>query len=372
MKKTYIIAEIGSNFDGDLNRAKMLIKLAKESGANAVKFQCFKADKIISKEAFKDLKKGFQKKWKKPVFEVYKNAEFPREWHKELFNYCKDMKIDFLSSPYDFEAVDILDKLGVKAFKIGSGDITWNEMLRYIAKKKKPIILSTGASSLKEIDEAIKTIRAEGNENITLLQCVTNYPSKFESANIRAMETMGKMFNVDIGYSDHTLGNIVPLGAVTLGAKIIEKHFTDDKKREGADHPFAMDYKEFKEMVDSIRTLEKALGSPFKKVYEEEKETQILQQRCLRASKDIEKGTKIKEEMIDVLRPLTENCLKPNKKIEIIGKTLKRDMKKGDAFEKELDKFQIIINMIDEMVKGGYDENKGSLRILKNRVIKNV
>jgi sialic acid synthase SpsE len=328
----YIIAEIGSNFDGSMERAKMLIDLAKDCGADAVKFQCFTTDKIISKEGFEELRRGFQAKWGKSVYEVYKSAELPREWHDELFHYATKRGLHILSSPYDKEAVDILDKLGVPAFKIGSGDITWHEMLKYVVKKGKPIILSTGASTVAEIDEALKAIQSEGNYDIILLQCVTNYPSHFESANIRAMKTMGELFDVLVGYSDHTPGLIVPLGAVSLGACVIEKHFTDDKTRAGPDHPFAMDMKEFKEMVDSIRTLEKVLGSPIKDLYEEEKETVILQRRCLRAAKDIPKGSKIIEDMIDVLRPLAKDALEPKYKEIVIGREAKVGMKKGEPF----------------------------------------
>lgn len=328
----YIIAEIGSNFDGSIERAKMLIDLAKDCQADAVKFQCFVTDKIISREGFAGLKKGFQSKWKKPVHEIYKRAEFPRQWHKELFDYANKKKLHFLSAPYDFEAVDILDELGVPAFKIGSGDITWQEILRYIAKKGKPIILGAGASTMAEIDEALRVIQSEGNTASILLQCVTNYPSHFEYANIRAMEAMGKIFDVPTGYSDHTPGNIVSLGAVALGACVIEKHFTDDKSRKGPDHPFAMDWKEFKEMVNAIRALEKALGSPVKDLYEEEKETVILQRRCLRAAKNIPKGSKITADMVDVLRPLSEDSLDPKYKEIVIGREAKVNLRKGDPF----------------------------------------
>lgn len=328
----YIIAEIGSNFDGSLKRAKMLIDLAKDCGADAVKFQCFTADKIVSKEGFEGLRMGFQAKWEKPVYEVYKSAELPLEWIEELFHYASKKRLHFLATPYNKEAVDILDDVGVPAFKIGSGDITWNELLKHIAKKEKPIILSTGASTIAEIDEALRVIKSEGNNDIILLQCVTNYPSHFESANIRAMKAMSEIFDVLVGYSDHTPGIIVPLGAVALGACIIEKHFTDDKTRKGPDHPFAMDVKEFKEMVDSIRALEKALGSPVKDLYEEEKETVILQRRCLRAAKDISKGSKITEDMIDVLRPAAKGALEPKYKEIVMGRKVKVDMKKGDPF----------------------------------------
>jgi sialic acid synthase SpsE len=330
----YLIAEIGSNFDGSIKRAKMLIDLAKKSGADAVKFQSFKTDKIISREGFEGMRVGFQSKWKKPVYQVYKDAEFPREWHKELFDYAKIKGVHFFSTPYDAEAVDILDKLNTPVFKIGSGDITWHEMIRYIAKKKKPIILGTGASTLVEVEEAIEVIRSEGNDDIVLLQCVTNYPSRLECANIKSMRMMADRFNLLVGYSDHTLGPIVPLGAVALGACIIEKHFTDNNKRIGPDHPFAMDSKHFKEMVDNIRLLEKALGSSTKEVYDDEKETVVLQRRCLRAAKNISKGTMITEDMIDILRPLGKGSLDPKYKDSIIGLKAKTDIRKGHIFSK--------------------------------------
>lgn len=329
---SYLIAEIGSNFDRSIERAKMLIDLAKASGADAAKFQCFKAERIVSAEGFKGLKTAFQSKWKKPVYEVYKDAEFPREWHKELYNYTIKKGLDFISAAYDFEGVDIVDKLGVPFHKIGSGDITWLEMVRYVAKKGKPVVLACGSSTLAEVDEAIKTIRAEGNNDIILLQCVTNYPSTFESANIRAMKAMGDLFDVLTGYSDHTPGSVVPLGAIALGGCMIEKHFTDDKTRNGPDHPFAMDGKDFKEMSDSIRNLEKALGSPAKEIYEEEKTTVILQRRCLRAARDIPKGTKLTAAMVDVLRPATVGGLYPKYKEVIVGSKVNTNLKKGEPF----------------------------------------
>lgn len=331
-RPVYIIAEVGSNFDRSKDRAKMLVELAKECGADAVKFQCFSADKIVSAEGFEGLKCGFQANWDKSVYEVYQDAEFPRQWHEELFGYAQKVGIDFLSSPYDKEAVDILDELGVEVLKIGSGDITWPEILGYIAGKGKPVILGTGASNMEEIDKAVLTIRKAGNDQIVLLQCVTNYPSSFESANIRAMCTMAQKFDVLAGYSDHTPGSIVPLGAVALGACVIEKHFTDDKGRDGPDHPFAMDAKDMKEMVDSIRTLEKALGDGVKELYEEERQTVVLQRRCLRASEDIAKGVVITENMIDVLRPAPKGALYPEYESMVVGKRAKELIKKGAPF----------------------------------------
>jgi len=328
----YTIAEIGSNFDGSIERAKKLVDLAVDyCGADAVKFQSFKATDIVSKIGFLGRSDGFQSHWEKPVYEVYKDAEFPREWHQELFNYCKEKGSTFLSAPYDREAVDLLDELGVEAFKVGSGDITWLEMLEYIAHKDKPIILATGASTLSEVDAAVKTIKATGNKKLILLQCVTNYPSTFESANVNAMKAMGKMFDVEVGYSDHTPGSIVPLCARALGGCIIEKHFTDDKTRKGPDHSFAMDHHDFKEMVEDIRCLEKTLGSPHKTLYEEEAVTVDLQRRCVRAADNLGAGLILEAKHLVALRPAPEGTICPKYCSKLIGKKIKKSIARGAA-----------------------------------------
>ena len=184
----YTIAEIGSNFDRDINRAKMLVDLARESGADAVKFQTFTASGLVSEEGFKDLKVGYQAEWKETVTEMYAKAEFPRDWHKELYDYANSIGLDFFSSPYDREGVDLLEELDVPAYKIGSGDLTWLEMLEYIARKGRPMIVGTGASTLQEVDQAVKTIKDAGNDQIILLQCVTNYPSSFEHINLKVLD----------------------------------------------------------------------------------------------------------------------------------------------------------------------------------------
>ena len=237
-----------------------------------------------------------------------------------------------MSAPYDFEAVDLLDDLGVAAFKIGSGDITWLEFLEYVGSKNKPVILSTGASSLSEVDEAVSAIKNTGNNKIILLQCVTNYPSSFESANVEAMRSMGDIFNLEVGYSDHTPGSIVALASRALGGCMIEKHFTDDKNRSGPDHPFAMDHHDFKKMVDDIRTLEKTLGCPHKKIYEEEKLTVDLQRRCVRAKLDIKPGTTISRNLVEVLRPAPPGSLPPKDATKIDGMTTTSLIKKGEHF----------------------------------------
>lgn len=326
----YFIADIGANFDGDLEKAKKLALAAKESGADVVKFQSFKSPKIVSGQSFTKMTlKGVHGSWKRPIDEVFKEAEFPREWHKELSDYCKKIGATFSSSPYDFEAVDLLDDLGVDFFKIGSGDITWHEMLQYIAKKGKPMILATGASTLAEVDEAIKVIEETGNNNLILLQCITNYPSKIESANINVLKTYQTAFNIITGYSDHTPGDIVVLGSVALGAKVIEKHFTLSKKDKGPDHPHSMEPQEFKQMVERVRQLEKALGSSRKEVVEEESETVIVQRRSLHVKQDIKKGEKIQKKDIIELRPAVG--ILPKFKEVIAGKKAKNNIKAGEA-----------------------------------------
>jgi sialic acid synthase SpsE len=324
----FIIAEVGSNFNGSLEKAKELVDLAIECKANAIKFQSFITEKIICKEAFEGLALSFQAKWNKSVWQVYKDAEFPREWHSEISEYCKKKGIIFFSSPYDKEAVDLLDQIGIECFKIGSGEISNLEFLEYVASKGKPIILGCGSTNMGEIEEAVKTIRSQGVEELVLCQCITSYPSPITQANLNAMYTIGKAFQTLIGYSDHSPGDLVVCTAVALGANVIEKHFTFDKNSEGPDHPHSLDGPEFKQMVERIRLVETAMGSHEKFVVEAEKETVFLQRRSLFAAKDIPAGQKIIEEHISILRP--QSGLLPKYKKEIIGLILTKDLKKGD------------------------------------------
>ncbi len=330
----FIIAEVGSNFNGSLEKAKELCDLALEAGADAVKFQSFLAEKIICKEAFDGLQLSFQAKWGKSVWEVYKAAEFPREWHEELNNYCKKKGIIFFLSPYDKEAVDLLIKIDSPCIKLGSGEISNLEFLKYVAAKGKPIILGCGSTNLSEIEEAVTAIRSTGNKDLILLQCITNYPSPIDQANIRAMLSIKKAFGTIVGYSDHSLGDTVACAAVALGAKVIEKHFTFDKTSEGPDHPHSLDVAEFKAMVQHIRDIEAALGSYVKFVVEAEKDTVFLQRRSLFAAKEINKGTKLTGDMISILRP--QAGLLPKYKKDIIGLTTTRSLKKGDPIDWEI------------------------------------
>ncbi len=325
---TYIIAEIGANFDGNINKAKNLIKAAKECGADCAKFQTFKSEWIVSDAGFALMElKGVHGTWGKSVGQVFKEVEFPREWHYELKDYCTNIGIDFSTAPYDFEAVDLCEQLDLPFIKIGSGEITWLEMIKHIASKNKPVFLATGDATLSEIDEAVRTIEETGNKNLVLMQCITNYPSKIESANINVIKSYQRAFDILTGYSDHSPGSVVALGSVALGAVVIEKHFTLNKTDKGPDHPHSMDTNEFKEMVDNIRELETALGTTRKFVVEEESETVIVQRRGLYAKRNIKAGEALSADDIDVLRPALG--IYPKYKECIIGKTAKIDIKSG-------------------------------------------
>lgn len=338
-KPAYIIAEIGSNFDGDLTRAKSLARQCRDAGADAYKIQNFLAPKIVSAEGFKNLKVAFQSKWDKPVVEIYKKAEFPREWVEEIAAYCAEIGIDFMSSPYDTDAVDLLERIGVTAHKIGSGEVDNLEFLKYVGQTGKPVIIGVGAASLLEVRAAVDAVRSTGNEQIVVLQCVTNYPSPIADSNLRAMTAIGAECSVVYGYSDHTIGAsqggddpldgmTVPLGAIALGGCVIEKHVTDDPKRAGPDHPFAMTIGDgFAKMVRSIRAMEAALGDGAKRLMPSEAETVIIQRRGLYAVCDIRAGEFITRDKIVLLRPAVG--LKPADIVRVQSMRASRDIVAG-------------------------------------------
>ena len=325
---TYFIAEIGANFDGSIEKAKHLIDAAKKAGADCAKFQTFSTPRIVSEGGFSHMQlKGVHGSWGRTVSEVFKDAEFPVAWHKEIADYCKVVGIDFSTSPYFKEAVDLCVDLDVPFIKIGSGDITWLEMLDYIARKGKPVMLATGDATMSEIDEAVRTIEATGNKDLVLMQCITNYPSKIESANVNVLKTYQSAFDVLTGYSDHAPGHVVALASVVIGGRVIEKHFTLNKTDKGPDHPHSMEPQEFRFMVDSIREVERAMGSTRKEVVAEEGETVYVQRRCLYAKQDLKKGHIMTSEDIDILRPALG--IPPKFKPMIIGKECKEDIVKG-------------------------------------------
>lgn len=326
----YFIADIGANHDGQLKRARQLIRLAKEAGADAAKFQNFRALKIVSKYGFEKLgtRISHQCTWKKSVYQVYEEASIPWEWTEMLKAECDDVDIDYFSTPYDFEAVDMLEPY-VDAYKIGSGDITWLEMLRKVSGKGKPVILSTGASNITDVQLAVQTILAT-NPYLVLMQCNTNYTGSsqnFKHIHLNVLRAYSLLFPDSIlGLSDHSPGHAAVLGAIALGARVVEKHLTDNNKREGPDHGFAMTPKTWKEMVDRSREVEQALGTDKKHVAENEKETVIVQRRCLRASRNLPAGTVLKRDMIEVLRPAPLGAIQPCDIDKVLGMRLKVDV----------------------------------------------
>ena len=328
----YFIADIGASHDGDLDRAKLLIKLAHESGANAVKFQHFSAENFVSDEGFSSLSSSsHQNKWKKSVYEVYKDASIPLEWTRELKSYSEEIGITFFSSPYGIEMIDHLDQY-VSVWKVGSGDINYRKQLHKLGQTRKPIMLATGASTMEEIEKAVNVCK-QYTDRIVLMQCNTNYTGKdenFDHINLNVLKTFTKKFpDVILGLSDHTFGHETVLGAIALGARVVEKHFTDDNNREGPDHPFSMNPETWKKMVDSSRILQRSLGTTEKSVCDNELETVVLQRRSYVCNRDMNPGEVIVESDFSLKRPCPANSVDINKNIE--GTVLKKKISKGST-----------------------------------------
>lgn len=330
---TYFIADIAANHDGDLERAKLLIRLAKEAGADAAKFQHFQAPKIVSEYGFTHMnsKVSHQAKWKKSVTEVYAAASLPQDWTPTLKEECDRVGIDFFTSPYDYDSIEHVNPY-IPAFKVGSGEIDWIEALEHMASKGKPMIIATGASLIGEVQKAVHAI-LKINPQLCVMQCNTNYtasPENYDHIHLNVLKTYASMFpNVVLGLSDHTHGNATVLGAVTLGARMIERHFTDSNDREGPDHKFAMNPEAWAHMVEETRLLERALGSADKFIVPNEQDTQVVQRRCLRAARDIKAGEVFTREMIDVLRPATPGAIKPDQIENVIDTKALFDMPAG-------------------------------------------
>jgi N-acetylneuraminate synthase/N,N'-diacetyllegionaminate synthase len=300
----FIIAEAGVNHNGDVNLAKKLIDLAKEAGADAVKFQTFRAEDIVTQSAEKA---EYQKETtgaQESQYKMIKSLELSEKDFVELHAYAQSKGIIFISSPFDQKSVDLLSKLDVPAFKVGSGEITNFPLLKYIAKKQKPMILSTGMATLGEIEEALRVIQQE-IKSIILLHCVSGYPAKIEDMNLKVMETLRQAFKLPVGLSDHTVGITIPIAAVALGACVIEKHFTLDKSLPGPDHRASLEPDELKQMITAIRDVEKAMGSGIKIPTAEEAKNKKVVRRSLVARLDIPEGAVITKEMLDVKRPGT-------------------------------------------------------------------
>ena len=332
MKNVFIIAEAGVNHNGDISKAFRLVDEAKRVGADAVKFQTSKPSKSISKYA-KMAKYQINNIGKEiSMIEVAKKISLPFDNFEKLKKYCDEIGIIFLSTPFHLEAADFLNNL-VPYFKVPSGEITNYPLLENIAKKRKPIILSTGMCSFSEIEEAIEIFYHEGNKNIILLHCTSNYPCPFNEVNLRAMQTLAYAFKLPVGYSDHTLGIEVPIAAVAMGAKVIEKHFTLDKKLPGPDHKASLEPDELKEMIKAIRNIEIALGDGIKKPNKSETEIMKAARKSLIATKDIKLGEIIKESDITIKRPGTG--ILPKFKEIIIGMRLANDIRQDEPFRWE-------------------------------------
>ena len=337
---TYFIADIAANHDGSLSRAVKLIELAAKHGANAVKFQHFRAEKIVSNVGFLALGRQFshQSNWKKSVVEVYRDAELPREWSQTLKEVADALGVHFFSSTYDLEAVRELDDLGVPAFKLGSGDISWVGIIDAMAATGKPMFAATGASEISDVIRLMNAVRSHGTP-ICLMQCNTNYTGSLENikyVNLNVLRSYAAMFpDAVLGLSDHTPGHVTVLGAVALGARAVEKHFTDDTLRVGPDHAFSMDGSAWGEMVQRTRELEASLGSPVKVVAENEKDTYILQRRSLRSTRDLPIGHTLRVEDIEILRPAPPDGFQPWEIDLLLGKKLLRARSSGDHFRRD-------------------------------------
>jgi sialic acid synthase SpsE len=334
---TYFIADVAANHDGDIERAKDLIYLAAEKGANAAKFQHFSAGTIVSDKGFKALNGGssHQSKWKKSVFDVYKDASVDLGWTEVLKATCDKAGIAFFTSPYSAELLNHIDPY-VPAHKIGSGDITWLDMVRLIAQKNKPTILASGASSFDDVVEAVDTV-LHVNSQICLMQCNTNYTASLENfkyIQLNVLKAYRQMYpSIVLGLSDHTPGHATVLGAVSLGARMIEKHLTDDNDRTGPDHKFSMSGDDWRDMVDRTRELENALGDGIKRVEANERETVILQRRAVYCAKNLAAGHVVTNDDLTILRPCPKDGILPVYRSEIVGKCLKRDLSEGEGLE---------------------------------------
>ena len=337
---TYFIADIAANFDGDIERAKDLIYLAAEAGADAAKFQNFLAKTIVSDQAFKAIgsQLSHQSEWKDSVYDVYDKASLPILWTETLRDTCADAGIDYMTTPYDLSLIPILSEY-VSAWKIGSGDITWHEMIRTLSLEDKPLLIATGASNMDEVKLAMDIV-LENKKDVVLMQCNTNYTASLENfkyIELNVLKEYRRMYpNIILGLSDHTPGHSTVLGSIALGAKVIEKHFTDDNERKGPDHKFSMNPESWRNMVDRSRELEYALGTGVKKVMDNEKESVIVQRRGLCASHDLKEGHIITSDDLVALRPCKSDGIEPYKENQIIGKKINCKIENGANITKEM------------------------------------
>lgn len=332
-KRVFIIAEAGVNHNGCIKTAKCLIDKAVEACADAVKFQTFKANKLVSKGA---PKADYQKKMTdsdESQLDMIKRLELSRSQHKELVDYCSKKSILFLSTPFDHESIKLLSELNLSIFKIPSGEITNRPYLQHIGKLNKKVILSTGMANIGEIEEALSVLCESGTkqENITILHANTEYPTPMEDVNLRAMQTIAQTFKVNVGYSDHTLGIEIPGAAVAMGATVIEKHFTLSRKMEGPDHKASLEPLELKKMIKSIRNIEKALGSGIKKPSQSEIKNIHIARKSIVANRDIVKGETLTEVNMTIKRP--GSGISPMRWDEMLGKIATRNYKLDELIQ---------------------------------------
>ncbi len=330
----FVIAEAGVNHNGDVEKACRLIDIAAGAGADAVKFQTFKAERVAAVEA---PKAGYQLQTTDAAesqLDMLRRLELPREAHEMLKRRCDTSGIEFMSTPFDPDSADFLASLGVRRFKIGSGELTNLPFLAHVARHGRPMILSTGMANLDEIAIAIKTVRDAGVDDISLLHCVSNYPADPADVNLRAMATMADAFHLPVGLSDHTTGIAVATGATALGATIIEKHFTLDRNLPGPDHRASIDPAGLKAMIEAIRTVAVALGSGDKRPAQSEMENRTLVRRSLVAACDIPEGAKLDGTMIDIRRPGTG--LPPAERDRLIGRRTRRAISSGDLLAEDM------------------------------------
>jgi sialic acid synthase SpsE len=316
---TFIIAEAGSNHDGELEQVKKLIDIAADSGVDAVKFQAFKANKLFNTE---------------DVVKKLRKLEFKEEWYEEIFDYTNDKGIILLFSVFDEETVDLLSNYGMAAYKIASYELLHFPLLEKIIKTDKPVILSTGMANQSEVENVIDLMNSKGNDQIMLMHCVSQYPAQIEDVNLKSILAL-KKFNLPVGFSDHTMGIYASIAAVAMGSNIIEKHFTISRSLDGPDHSYSLEPLELKEMVNGIRTVEKMLGS--EEILPSKYEiNQRKSRRAIYAKNDIQLGKTIEKGDLIILRPSPEGCLLPNEINNIIGKTAQRHIKKGDLLKEDL------------------------------------
>jgi len=319
-EQTFIIAEAGLNHDGDFKAAKKLVKAASKTGADVVKFQIFKTEDFISEN--------------EEYFDLFKSLEFTQDEWIELANLAEDNEIMFSASVFDEGSAELLNDIDVPVYKISSGDLTHFPLLDYVSKKNLPVILSTGVSTIGEIEESLNNIYNSGNQQVALMHCVSNYPTKYEDTNLSVIKNLKEMFNIPVGFSDHTTGLLIPSLAVAKGADLIEKHFTLDTNLPGPDHKLSLDPREFEQMVKNIRITESALGDGVKRITDEEEEMKLVGRRSITATADIYKGEKISEDKIKVLRP--GNGIEPKYFDVVVGKTANKDIKKNQTMKWDL------------------------------------